>query len=133
MSDEALIDCTIAIPGKIEVSRFDVNAILANRSKLTKRTKELLLLSLEPTYARFNNWQAEVKPVNTSESSSYWIIDGNQCAQVGKGVYKIIQMSSQQGLTIGKILAAVNSELATQLLNNLKLLERKHLLQFVKA
>jgi hypothetical protein len=42
-------------------------------------------------------------------------------------------MSAQQGLTIGEILAAVNPELAAQLLNNLKLLERKHLLQFNKA
>lgn len=133
MSDEDLMDCTIAVPGKIEESRFDVNAILANGSKLTKRTKELLLLSLEPTYARFNKWQAEVEPVNCSESSSYWIILDNQCARLAKGVYKIIQMSSQHGLTIGKILAAVNPELAAQLLNNLKLLERKHLLQFDKA
>jgi hypothetical protein len=133
LSDEALMDCTIAVPGKIEKSRFDIDAIRSNQSKLSKRTKELLLLSLEPTYARFNKWQAEVAPVKRSESSSYWIILDSKYARLGKGVYKIIQMSAQQGLTIGEILAAVNPELAAQLLNNLKLLERKHLLQFNKA
>lgn len=133
MSDEDLMGCTISIPGKIEETWFDVDAILANRVKLGKRTKELLLLSLEPTYARFNKWQAGVEAVERAKSSSHWLIKDDQYARLATGVYKIIQLSSQQGLTLGKILAAVDRDLAAPLLNNLKLLERKHLLQFVKA
>jgi radical SAM family protein len=133
LSDEVLMECTIVVPGKIAQTQFDMDAILANRGKLSKRTKELLLLSLEPTYERFTKWQAEVEPVNSLETSSYWIILDDQCARLGKGVFKIIQMSSQQGLRLGKILETVKPQLAAILLDNLRLLERRRLLQFEKA
>jgi hypothetical protein len=131
-SDEDLMGSTIYLPGKIVESLFDISTIVANRDKFGHRVKELMLLSLEPTHTKLRKWQSRMGLINRGENPTYWIISGNQCARLAKGLYQIILMAVQEGLIIRDILESVSPTLASQLLNNLRALEKRDFLIFIK-
>lgn len=128
--DEEILRSTLALPGRLNESAFDIVRLLNNREAFAEHIKELLLVPTEPTYAGFQTWQADVEPVTRGDAAGYWIIAASKSAKLEKLIYQIISLAVKQELPLQDVLKAFKPEMAERLFDYFKKLEDNGLLMF---
>jgi radical SAM family protein len=124
-------ECAVYIPGKLEESAFDVSQVLRNRQLYTDHITELLQTPIEPTYANYHIWQAQVPPVPSGgDVKSYWVVTADRCAKLDKLVFRVLSLSADKRLTLNEVMASLKPELKEKLLNYFEELEEQGLLIF---
>jgi anaerobic magnesium-protoporphyrin IX monomethyl ester cyclase len=113
--DEELLRSTITIPGKLSESCLDIQAILTHRLNYARHIKNLLLVSVEPTYANFSEWQATVEPVEKGDPAP-WIVADTKSAKLDKLIYQLLTIAVEEKLTLGEMLSNFKSPLKERLL-----------------
>jgi Radical SAM superfamily len=127
--DEELLRSVISIPGKMSESCLDIGKIISHREAYLEHIKKLLLVPIEPTYAKFCSWQARVEKVVKGDSS-YWIVADTKAAKLDKLVYQFLSIAVEEQLTLDEMLSKVKPQLKERLLTFFKNLGESGLLHF---
>ncbi|HLG13552.1 MAG TPA: radical SAM protein [Blastocatellia bacterium] len=128
-TDEDFLRCTLAVPGKLNESHFDISRVLKNRLDYLEHIKELVKLPAEPNYANFCEWEREIEPVmSNGDVTTYWITAGNKCAKVEKLVYRIVSLAVEHNLSLDEVLSSIPAEMKSKLIEYFKQLQAKGLI-----
>ena len=131
-SDEELLRSMISVPGKLSESCLDIGKMISHRKAYLEHIEKLLLVPIEPTYARFCRWQAGVEEVVKGELS-FWIVNDTKSARLDKLVYRFLSLAVEEQLTLDEMLSNVKPQLKERLLAYFKDLGESGLLCFHDA
>lgn len=128
---EALLNCILTVPGRINESPFDISQIFQHREPFREHISTLLQVPVEPTYSNFCQWRSKVGPVERQgEETSYWITTGGKCVKLDKLVYRLINVAAATEYPLRDILSKFKPDLQAKLLDYLRGLEESGLLVF---
>jgi hypothetical protein len=127
-----LLDCTIALDGRLAVSNVDLTKIFSNRQLLVDYLKERLEHPAEPTYSSFVEWESRVPAVSADTTGeTYWLVSLTSAVKLGKLVYQLLNVADAKKLTLRDLLAGCNQEVAKKLLDHFRDIAKQGLLSFV--
>jgi hypothetical protein len=128
-----LLDCTIALDGRLAVSNVDFTRIFNNRQLLVDYLKGCLNYPAEPTYSSFADWERGVPPVAAEAAGeTYWLVSLTAAVKLGKVVYQLLNIAHSKKLRLRDMLAGFAPELAQKLLDHLRDIAKQNLLSFVR-
>jgi hypothetical protein len=131
-SADELLDCTIALDGRLAVSNVDLTKIFSNRQLLVDYLKERLEHPAEPTYSSFIEWEGRVPAVAADTTGeTYWLVSLTSAVKLGKVVYQLLSVADAKKLKLRDLLAGFNPEVGKKLLDHFRDIAKQGLLSFV--
>ena len=132
LSSAELLECTLALDGRLAASNVDFARIFENRQLLVDYLKERLEYPAEPTYSSFIEWARHVPAVAPEAGGeTYWLVSLTAAVKLGKVVYQLLQVADTQTLKVGQVLAGFNEDLRLKLLELFSDIAKQGLLSFV--
>jgi hypothetical protein len=129
--DEEFLECSLAVPGVVRESAFDLGHIIGERRRFVCWLRDLLRVPEEPTLPKFQAWGAERTPLTrNAEGTTYWIRSGERVVRLDKLVFRLLTVGVASNLSIGKLLEAVPEPQRPRLVTYLRELGRCALVKF---
>jgi len=121
----------VILNGKLCKTPIDIRRLMLTSVQLREYVKKLSIDSIEPTYGRVLDWQAQVGTVPImSPTVSYWITNEETSGKLHPLIWDLLSRGAGSNITVADMLSPYRAEVRERIIDHFRMLHSKSMISF---